>query len=734
MKSDIEATLRAENAELRARLEKLEERLRSIGGGGADAAVSGENIFIRKQTEETEINERKQIEGALALSEERLSIAKRAAGLGVHDFDPRTGRIQWDAKVRELWGVGPDEPINYEVFKAGLHSGDLEQTERAVRAALDPAGDGRYLAQYRIINRADQRERWIEATGQVFFENGQAVRLVGTVSDITSRKEAETALQKSETAFRTISNAAPAFVWVCSPSGENVFLNDRWHEYTGQTVEDAAGYGWATMMHPDDQERILAYWEQCRMKGEPAEGEVRLRRRDGEYRWNFFRLLPQHDAAGRIEAWYGCSVDVHEAKLLEFERERILKREQQARQLAEEANRAKDDWLAMVTHELRSPLNAILGYARIYNRRRRQLAPEFAEFVDMVSRNGERQNELINDLLDTARMATGKLRLETGPVELVGVIFDAIDTVRPAALAKGVLLQSFLEADLGTIMGDAARLQQVAWNLLTNAVKFTPTGGNVTVSLHGAPREVVLTVSDSGQGIAPEFLPNVFDRFSQADNTLTRRHGGLGLGLALVKQIVELHGGTIAAASAGIGRGATFSVRLPMQSTQKPVYKDLLEMRQRDEPSHIMDGALHSSPANIFAGVEAVLVEDDADAREMVKALLAGEGVIIQTAATADAAWPILTAGTRPSIVICDIGLPEEDGYSLLGRLRQWEREHGKPMLPAIALTAQSSPKDQWEALNVGFHMHIAKPFEPEELLQRLASVLKKAAQMPPAP
>ncbi|HEX4945891.1 MAG TPA: PAS domain-containing protein [Blastocatellia bacterium] len=554
--------------------------------------------------------------------------------------------------------------------------------------------------------RDDERELLRELTARTYLR--------------VERARAEARLRESEERYRGFVQASAQIVWRAEADGSFTEEQPSWAEFTGQSVAEYRGAGWANVLHPDDRARVTAAWQAAITRRSFYEIEERIRHKDGTYRWVQVRAVPLLDATGAVREWVGASSDITARKQLELEREQVLAREQQARQLAEEANRAKDNWLAMVTHELRSPLNAILGHARLFALRRADLTPEWSEFVDLVRRNGERQNELINDLLDTARMATGKLRLEPGPVKLSEIVNDALDTVRPSAIAKKVALLPKMDADIGTIVGDAARLQQVVWNLLTNAVKFTPVGGSVLLRLHREAEQIRLTISDTGQGIEPEFLPHVFERFSQADTSRSRRFGGLGLGLALVKQIVELHGGSITATSAGVGQGATFTVTLPARMSEDmfaaPIESG--DMLATETAAQLMIQELQ--------GVEVLLVEDEADARTMVTELLTGQGATVRTAATAAAAWPFLTGAARPRILVCDIGLPEEDGYSLLTRLRQWECAQEWEMLPALALTAHNSFQDRLQALTVGFQMHIAKPVNPEELLLVLRSVLER--------
>lgn len=424
------------------------------------------------------------------------------------------------------------------------------------------------------LRRYDGEYRWMRSVAMPRQTAERAFQgYVGATFDITARKKAEEELRDQQRFLARIESSALNGVYIYDvAAGHNIYINQEYTRITGYRLEDLMAMipeDFARLFHPEDLPRVVEHVKQLEQftDGQVLELEYRFKTADGRWIWCVSRDTPfERHPDGKIKQFIGCFLDITKRKQLELEREQVLQREQQARQLAEEANRAKDDWLAMVTHELRAPLNAMLGHARFLHMRRQELAPEFADFADLVRRNGERQNEIINDLLDTARITTGKLQLELGMVRLAHVVREALDTVRPAAAARQVSLYEDFASDCGTLRGDATRLQQVVWNLLTNAVKFTPSGGSVVIGLRCEEESLVLTVRDTGQGIAPDFLPHVFDRFSQQDTSRTRRHGGLGLGLALVKEIVELHGGTISAASDGLGCGALFKVSLPVNA------------------------------------------------------------------------------------------------------------------------------------------------------------------------
>lgn len=385
---------------------------------------------------------------------------------------------------------------------------------------------------------------------------------------------------------------------------------------------------------------------------------------------------------------------------------------QKERARAEEANRAKDLFLSTLSHELRTPLTAILGWTRML--RTSTLSPEKREKgLETIDRNARAQVALIEDILDLSRIVTGKLRLELQPVELVSVIEAAIDTVRPAIDARNIRLQFALDPDAAIVIGDPNRLQQVVWNLLTNAAKFTPRGGRIQVWLRREASHVEITVADNGQGIDPALLPFVFDRFRQSDSSTTRSLGGLGLGLAIVKHLLELHGGTIHAASAGEGQGATFLVRIPVAPLRSP---DLPTI----EPSLSAESRDLECPPEI-AGLKVLVVDDERDVRDWVSALLEHCNAVVFTAASAAEALAALRSH-QPDVIVSDIGMPGEDGYTLIKKIRALAPADGGGT-PAIALTAYARMEDRTRAMVAGFNMHVAKPIEPTELLITIANL-----------
>ncbi len=412
-----------------------------------------------------------------------------------------------------------------------------------------------------------------------------------------------------------------------------------------------------------------------------------------------------------------------ERKRAEKLRERLLANEQQARKQADEANRVKDEFLATVSHELRTPLNAILGWAHMLVRGKLD-EENTAHGLKVIERNARAQNQLIADLLDVSSIITGKFRFEQGAVELVPIIEAALETVRPAAEAKGVELRLLADPAAGLISGDANRLQQVVWNLLTNAVKYTPRNGHIEVQLKRHDTSAEIVVHDTGEGIGPEFLPYIFDRFRQADGTTTRQHGGLGLGLAIVRQLVELHGGTVRAASPGVGQGATFRVTLPLMALRNAA----LEMRNEGGDARDQQSETRQPEFTDLTDLRVLVVDDEPDTRELLTIALTHSGAEVRVAATVSAALDILDEW-KPDVLVSDIGMPGEDGYDLIRAVRALESAKGGA-IPAVALTGYASPEDVTRARDAGYQTHMAKPVAPSELAVTVAKLAGNDGQI----
>ncbi|MFN7927378.1 MAG: PAS domain-containing protein [Blastocatellia bacterium] len=628
-----------------------------------------------------------------------VRINKQMAAINGVPLEKQRGRLLSDVLPAAL--MEKLAPRYHQIFQTGEPLLNLEVT-------------GQTAAQPGVVRD------WLVSHFPLHDAAGNVIGINSVVQEITERKRAEAALRESEESFRTLANNISQFAWMADATGSIFWYNQRWFDYTGTTPAEMQGWGWQQVHHPDHIARVVTRLRRSITTGEPWEDTFPLRGADGQYRWFLSRALPIHDEAGRVVRWFGTNTDITEHLAAEREREALLKREREARETAEAATRAKDDFLALVTHELRNPLQSILGYTRLT-----QQQPHDPDAVlhncEIIARSARAQQQLIEDLLDTARIVTGKLKLETTLTDLRLVLADAVNIVRPAAEAKQISLAAELGYEPQEVLGDAARLQQVTWNLLQNAIKFTPAGGHIRLQLENQGEQIRFTVSDTGSGIEPEFLPHIFDRFRQSHRT--QQQGGLGVGLALARQLVELHGGTITAASQGANTGATFTVTLPLAPPQLPPLRFPVRAVSETTPTEV------SFTPPSLADVRVLVIDDEPAARELVAMSLRHGGAKVQTAASGAAAMQWLTeqpAEARPQILVCDISMPDEDGYAVLQRLRVWEASQELPPLPAIALTAHGRAEDRLQALRAGFQMHLVKPVEPLELALTIASLLDR--------
>lgn len=675
---------------------------------------------------------RKRIEVALAEKELRLREAQAIALLGSFHWDVSGDAVVWSDELYHIYGLEPGESgITYKTYLEQVHPEDREQVGRAVEQAL--ATWKPFEHEYRII-RPTGETRWVFAHSRPIFDaDGVLIAIQGVCQDITDRKLAEETLRESEErARRALVEQMLAGVVECDATGMFKMVNQRFCDITGYTEAELLEMGPADILHPDDIQRILGLKGRLMETGESFVAEQRFVRKDGSEVWINSHAAPVRNAQGAIVRAVAVVIDITDRKSAESEREQLLKQEKAARAEAQAANQSKDEFLTVVSHELRSPLNSILGYARLLRTRSGDQS-QIKQTVEIIERNGRMQLQLIEDLLDTARIISGKLKLEVQPVALIGVVTAALEAVRPAAQAKGIEMVYDIDPFAGQITGDAGRLQQVVWNLLSNAIKFTPRSGRVELRMEKVDSQVRITVSDTGKGIEPDFLPFVFDRFRQSDSSSARRFGGLGLGLSLVKQLVELHGGTVEAASDGPSRGATFTVTLPQTSAQTGAVapQQPRAVAQREVK---MEGAIPLDEVPSLAGVRVLVVDDQEEARLLLTETLGECGANVTAVSSGVEALAILAdppEGERPSVLILDINMPGEDGYKALERVRALEAERGvlqSDQIPAIALTALGRSEDRLKALAAGFRMHVAKPVEPAELAMVIASLSDRLA------
>jgi PAS domain S-box-containing protein len=701
--------------------EDEEEMLRSV------ALQNAQTILLARQRAERELLLAKE---ALEQKTEELAQAKKLfqnvfdqAAVGIARVDSAGRCLMVNPRLCEMLGYTSEELLAVglsQLLRPDDHAADFE-----VMPSLFSPEAPVYRSEECFL-RKNGAVMWVHLTVSVEREKTHAPdrSFIVVIQDITDSKRAEEALRESESNLRTLADSIPQLACMAEPDGFIFWYNRRWYEYTGATPEEVEGWGWQPHHDTEMLPRVIERWKHSIATGEPFEMEFPLRGKDGEFRWFLTRVNPLRDSQGKITRWFGTSTDIDDSRKIHEERQRLLERETNAREQAEAATRAKDEFLAVLSHELRNPLNSILGYTQI-TRANAHDAVKVVRNCEIIERSARIQQRLIEDLLDTARIISGKLMIEAAPTDLRLVLEDALAVVRPAAEAKQIDLVATLGDEPQRIIGDAARLQQVVWNLLQNAIKFTPERGRVELRMERDGHRVRLIVSDTGQGIEPEFLPAVFDRFSQSDMSRARRHGGLGLGLSLVKQLVELHGGMIEVSSAGVKQGATFTVTMPMSAPQVATYLPptpaITEVRVGQEIIPLTD-------LPRLDGVRALVVDDQEEARLLVASTLGEWGAVVTTAASGAEALAIMT-NAEFDVLVCDIAMPDEDGYEVISRIRKLETQRGVPFsqrLPAIALTALARPEDRVQALGAGFQMHVAKPVELAELVVVIESLIHR--------
>jgi PAS domain S-box-containing protein len=527
----------------------------------------------------------------------------------------------------------------------------------------------------------------------VFVDLYQKEQMIRRQAGLLRQRDREAFERRSELRFRSLMDALPQCVWVARADLTFYYWNKRAVDYIGMPASVAvSAERLFEFVHPDDLATINSEWQVATGLQRPAEVQVRLRRQaDSAYRWFLMRGVPQHDEAGKVTGWIVAATDIDT--------------EHQALEEAEDASRMKEEFLATVSHELRNPLNAMVGWVHLL--RTGNLDPaKSSKALETIERNVHLQTALIDDILDVSRIIRGKINLTFSTVRMSAVVDAALAAMRPTADAKGVALEYEMAADSDEVSGDADRLQQIVWNLLSNAIKFTLRDGLVVVRLEQHGHELTLSVRDTGQGISPEFIPHVFERFSQAESGSTRTHGGLGLGLAIVRHLVELHAGTVEATSAGRGQGATFSVHLPLLESKTKTADD-----NRNQTA--------GQPMKL-AGVSILVVDDEFDSREVLAEILRQYGAQTRTAGSASEALSEIDRAT-PQVLLSDIGMPMVDGYELIRQIRQ---RIGEREMIAVALTGLGSGKDKERALADGFQQCIVKPVVPDKLVDAIERLL----------
>ena len=659
----------------------------------------------------------------LRQSEERFKLlVESVRDYAIFMLDPQGHVLTWNAGATRFKGYRAEEII-------GQHFSRFYPPEEVARGLPE------HELQVAAKEGAFEDEGWrVKKDGSLFWANvvitamrdpdGELVGFAKVTRDLTQRRAHEEDLRRSEERFRLlIEGVADYAIFMLDPNGRVSTWNMGAERIKGYTADEIIGQhfsifypqetkdsGW-----PDHELRVAAE------KGKFVDTGWRLRK-DGTTFWANVTITALRDDAGQLLGFAKLTRDLTQAKRAEAmetanqQREEMLDAERNARMAAQRATRLKDEFLATLSHELRTPLSAILGWTQLLLRPDASKGPEQQKrAIEVIDRNARAQVKLIDDLLDLSRVMTGKLRLDLHQVSLGSIVEAAVDSARPSADVKGIRLKAILSSNSDIVSADSARLQQVVWNLLTNAIKFTPKGGQVQVLLQRVNSHLELSVSDTGVGIPANYLPHVFDRFSQKDSSTTRAFGGLGLGLAICKQLVELHGGSIRAASLGEGRGATFSVQLPLSIAQ---LND--QSGPRIHPTaETQSGEVMSLPR--LEGVHVFVVDDEPDARELLRAVLEDQGGKVTSFTSAEDALAALKT-TKPTVLVCDIGMPKMDGYQLIRALRA--EESRRERIPALALTAFARAEDRKRSLVAGYQAHLAKPFDVGELILVVADLV----------
>ncbi|HJY30005.1 MAG TPA: PAS domain S-box protein [Pyrinomonadaceae bacterium] len=644
----------------------------------------------------------------------------------------------WNKGAQRIFGYTADEVIGKPVTI--LIPADHEDEEPAILARLRA---GKRIEHYETIRvTKDGRLRDISLTvSPIKGPNGEIVGASKIARDITDQKQARRELDEASQRLKLALDAARLGDWSWDARTDVTVMSETAANIFG--ISPDAHLSWADLrdlLHPDDREPTRQAVEEALANHNDYDIEYRAIRSDNSQVWVLSKGRGIYAENGTVTGMLGFIQDIstrkaneetlreqaealrtlnETAQIARADAEKAAAENERLYRQAEESSRLKEEFLATISHELRTPLSAILGWARML--RTGQLSPEnSAKALDTIERNARAQAQLVDDLLDVSRIITGKLRMDVRPSDPNSFIDAAVEAVRPAAEAKNVRIQKVVDTAPISIPGDPVRLQQVVWNLLSNAIKFTPRGGRVQIYSQRVNSHLEIVVSDSGQGISPDFLPHVFDRFRQADQKTSRQHGGMGLGLAIVRHLVEMHGGTVRAASEGEGKGATFTVTLPIT----PVY-------QVDSTgSRVHPGARDLLPANDITdrldGMRILVVDDEPDTRELLKQGLEYCGATVRVAGSAAEALDELNTSS-PDVLISDIGMPGADGYDLIREVRKLPVARGGK-IAAIALTAYTRIEDRLQSLRAGYDMHVPKPVELAELVAVAASVARRKA------
>jgi PAS domain S-box-containing protein len=663
-------------------------------------------------------------EKVLRESQAHLNLTTEAANIGTWQWNVATNQIVWNEIQQRMWGYEPsDSSADYTEGARLVLPEDMPGVETEIQRCLN--GQEKYDVEYRIIPLGKDEIRWIRSTGKAFFdESGKTVSIQGISLDITERKEQENRLKTSEALLQGSIDALTKHIAVLDYRGNIINVNAAWRRFAEENLFEGSNYGLGSNYVEESLLIPEHTVDDCNIYGvEASEGIRKLLSEEQSY---FEMEYPCHSPTEK--RWFvmrvtsfGTGENLHvvvahenvtDRKLSEIERERILESEQELRAQAEDANRLKDEFLATVSHELRTPLNAILGWSTMARKGDSDIKT-MQRALEVIERSARNQNQIISDILEVSRIITGKLQLNLSTVQVPSIIKSAIDTLRPAIDAKAIDLKIILDESDSEIIGDPDRLQQIFWNLLSNAVKFTPNNGTIDISLVFKENFAEITVKDNGCGIEPEFLPFVFDRFRQADGKMNRKHGGLGLGLSIVRHLTELHGGEVSVASGGIDCGSTFTVKLPVKPTIIDSDKDNSKFGERLSGNSSKNSELSLRKLD---GLKILVVDDEPNSLELAAFILTKNGAEILTANSVNDALKIFDH-EKLDLLISDIGMPDRDGYELIEEIKK-RKDSRNQQIPTIALTAYARKEDEEQLLKAGYEAFLPKPVEPSQLVE----------------
>jgi len=686
----------------------LKERLARLPGSMRRALVEAEE---RRRLRNAEAEREKLLE-ELSAQHQKLMEVLRQMPAGVMIAEAPSGKlIMGNGRVAQIWRHEFLPSANVEEYRAykGFHpDGRPYEPQEWPLARSITAGEVVTNEEIEILRGDGTRGALISNSAPIRDGCGRIVAGVVSFFDITERKQVERSLREQAEMLDLAHDAI--FAWELG--GAISYWNRAAEKIYGYAQEEAVGRVSHELLETEAAEGIDAFLDSLRLSGR-WKGELRHRTKDGREIVVESRMsLAKRNGQKLV---LETNRDITERKQAEQERERLLESENEARREAEHANRAKDEFLALLSHELRTPLTPMLGWIRIL--RRRQVGPEdYDSALEKIERSVESEIKLVSDLLDVSRIITGKMTLNLRTLDFSGLVKLAVEMARSSAEEKGIDLVVETGKNEALVSGDPDRLQQVVLNLLSNAIKFTPPCGRVEARLERAGAHLELIVKDTGQGISPEFLPQVFERFRQADSSVARAHGGLGLGLSITRRFVELHNGSIHAESEGEGRGSTFTIKLPL-AVNHPEPSD--SARQISTGY----GRVREFDSVGLEGARILMVDDDADTREMIKLMLEQFGAEVVTAASASEALSKFQPG-RYDAMLADIGMAEVNGYELIARVRALGPEKGGDV-PAIAITAYAGKEDRLRAITSGFQYHLSKPIEPGELVGAIATLIR---------